>query len=111
MPLVGESHGDPVSPKSPELLDEPVIQLPLPFAGQEFDDGRPPLDKFGAVSPPTINRIGPSDLFRIATVLAIFRQAHLLARRLVCKGRERSALSGFVCGIHDFVMGCVGPII
>src|SRR5947207_1083379 len=68
MPLVGESHSDPGSPKSPKLLDQPVIQLPLPFSGQEFDDGRPLPDKFGAVSPPTINRIGQSDPFRVTTV-------------------------------------------
>src|SRR5882757_11097050 len=43
MPLVGESHGDPVSPKSPKLLNEPVIQFLLPFSGQECDDGRPSL--------------------------------------------------------------------
>ncbi len=102
MPLVSESHGDPVPPKSPKLLDEPVIQLPPPFAGQKFDDGWPPLDKFGAVSPPTINRIGQSDLFRVATVPAIFRQAHFLGRCLVCKGREQSALRGpAICQLLD----------
>ena len=38
VPLVGEAHGDAVVGEGPELLDQPVVELALPLAGQEGDD-------------------------------------------------------------------------
>ena len=35
MPFVGEPHRHPVVAKPPQLLDEPVVELLVPFAGQE----------------------------------------------------------------------------
>lgn len=32
VPFVGKAHGDAVVAKAPELLDQPVVQLALPFA-------------------------------------------------------------------------------
>src|SRR6202022_3412772 len=31
VPFIGEAHGNPVVPKRPYLLDEPVIELAVPF--------------------------------------------------------------------------------
>ena len=38
VPLVGESHRDPVVVERPQLLDQPVVQLLGPLPGQERDD-------------------------------------------------------------------------
>ena len=37
-PLVGEADGDAVVGKRPKLLDQPVVELARPLAGQEVDD-------------------------------------------------------------------------
>src|SRR5882724_1325533 len=34
-PFVGKTHGDPIAAAGPQLLDEAVVQLPGPFAGEE----------------------------------------------------------------------------
>jgi len=40
--FVGEAHGDPVAREGPELFDQPIIELPRPFTGQEcFNLGTP----------------------------------------------------------------------
>ena len=41
VPLVSKAHGDSVTLPGPQLLDETVIQLPLPFLTEKADD-RPP---------------------------------------------------------------------
>src|SRR5690606_19804548 len=41
MPLVGETHRDPVAAVSPAFLDQPVLVFLFPFAPQEGDDGFP----------------------------------------------------------------------
>ena len=43
IPLVSEAHGDAVFGEGPELLDQPIVVLALPFAGEKgFDLGRGP---------------------------------------------------------------------
>src|SRR5215470_641384 len=51
VPLVSEAHRDPVAGKRPQLLDQPVIELAGPLAGQERDDFAPALQELGAVAP------------------------------------------------------------
>jgi hypothetical protein len=38
MPLIGKTHRDPVLTEAPQLLDESIVQLALPLAGEEGDD-------------------------------------------------------------------------
>ena len=38
VPLVGEAHRDAVAAERPQLLDQPVVELLRPLAGQERDD-------------------------------------------------------------------------
>src|SRR5262249_32524067 len=86
VPLVREAHGDPVSGECPELLDEPVVQLPDPFARQEGDDCRPSVQELGAVPPAAVLGVGQRDLLRIATVPGVLGEPDLLPGAL---GGER----------------------
>src|SRR5215831_18967399 len=58
MPLVGEAHRDPIATKRPKLLDETIVQLLIPLAGEELDNGIAPGKKLRAVSPNAVRRIG-----------------------------------------------------
>src|SRR5262249_52827600 len=43
VPFVGEPHGDAIAGERPELLDQAVVQLAVPFPREELDDGRAAL--------------------------------------------------------------------
>jgi hypothetical protein len=45
--LVGEAHGDAVAMERPELLDQAIVELPVPLARQERLDGLAPLQELG----------------------------------------------------------------
>src|SRR5690242_1136516 len=51
MPLVGEAHGDAVAVESPQFLDQAIVQLLVPFAGQELHDGLAPGQKLRTIAP------------------------------------------------------------
>lgn len=51
MPFIGEADGDPISPESPDFLDQAIIAFPRPFPFQERDDLRPPHREFCPVAP------------------------------------------------------------
>jgi hypothetical protein len=74
MPLIGVAHGDPIVGERLELLDQPMVQLLGPLAGQEADDCRSTRGELRAVSPAAVGRIGKSDLFWIPAVPAVFCQ-------------------------------------
>src|SRR5262249_14396113 len=59
MPFVREAHGDAMSAERPQLLDQAVLELSRPLAGQEGDDLRPAVDEFRAVSPAGIRGCRP----------------------------------------------------
>src|SRR6187551_2983175 len=48
VPLVGEAHGDAILTKRPDLLDQAIVELPLPLAQEEGLDRRTSLQKLGA---------------------------------------------------------------
>src|SRR5260370_41793569 len=54
VPFIGEAHADAVLPKGPDLLDQSVVELPLPFAGVKVSDRGPALHEFASVSPPAV---------------------------------------------------------
>src|SRR5438105_12429886 len=58
VPFIGEAHADAVLPKSPDLLDQSVVEPALPFAGEEGSDRVAALQEFGAVAPAAVARIG-----------------------------------------------------
>jgi hypothetical protein len=59
--LVGEADGNPVPTKSPELLDEPVVQLRRPFPGKEGYDFFASMQELRAVPPITVDGITACD--------------------------------------------------
>jgi hypothetical protein len=73
----------------PDFLDQPVIQLPLPFAGQKFDDRLPAAEELGAVPPAAVLRIGQRDALRIAAVPGILGEARLFGGGSDGEGRQR----------------------
>src|SRR5690348_2909942 len=54
MPLVGESHGDPILAKGPHFLDQPIVQLPGPLSFEKCHDRRPAREELGAISPDAV---------------------------------------------------------
>src|SRR5215813_13346657 len=88
-PLVGEANGDPVAGERPELLDEAIVELAVPFAGEELDDRGPAAEKLGAVPPAAVFAVRERYGVRIAAVPGVLGQADLLRRRLGREGGKR----------------------
>src|SRR4029434_6292377 len=82
-------HRNTIVPVGPQLLDEPVVELPIPFACQELDDLGPSLEDLAAVSPLAVDRIRQRDAFGIAGVPGILGGADLLDRGLLREWRKR----------------------
>src|SRR6185369_3064866 len=76
--FVGETHRDPVVAKRPDLLDQAVVELLRPFAGQECLDRVAALEEFGAIAPAAVGRIGLRDPRRVARVPGVLGHAGLL---------------------------------
>jgi hypothetical protein len=87
--LVREPDRDTIARVCPQLLDEPVVELPVPFACQELDDLGPSLEDLAAVSPLAVDRIRQRNAFGIAGVPAILGGADLLDRGLLREWRKR----------------------
>lgn len=88
MPFIGVAHGDPVLREGPELLDQAVVQLLVPFAFKESLGLGPTMNEFRAVTPLGIRRIGQGDLGGVAAVPAIFGQADLEYRGFPSERRQ-----------------------
>jgi hypothetical protein len=91
VPFIGKAHGYPVVAKRPDLFDQPVVQLTLPFAREKCLDGLAAPDELGAVAPGAIQRIGKRNFGRIASVPGILSEARLPRSGLGCKGGQRRA--------------------
>src|SRR5512138_2893165 len=75
MPLILETHRDAVVVERPEILDQAVVELPRPFAGEEGDDGGASGKEFRAVAPAAVLGIGERDALGIARIPGVFRHA------------------------------------
>src|SRR5438552_2730195 len=80
VPLIGETHGNAVVAEGPDFLDQAVVKFALPLASQKFLDRLAALQKFRAVAPSAVARIGERDALRVACVPRILGQADLLDR-------------------------------
>lgn len=89
MPFIRKPHCDATAVERPELLDETVVVLFLPFPGEKGDNGRATLQEFSSVSPPAIGGIGEGDFFGIAGIPSILREAHLLDSSFARKRWQR----------------------
>src|SRR5579872_7546697 len=87
VPFVRESHRDAIAGKGPDLLDQPIVELPCPLALEEGDDLGTPVDEFRAVSPAAVLGVGESDALRLTGIPSVLRCAHLLRSSLGGEGR------------------------
>src|ERR1700722_9152512 len=88
-PFIGETNGDAVLMKGPEFLDQPIVELTVPFAGQKRLDRRAALKELSPVSPPAVFRIGEREARRDAGIPGILRHARLLRRGFLIIGWQR----------------------
>src|SRR5580700_3101829 len=95
VPFVGKADGDSVGMEGPEFLDQPVVELAVPFSCQKGFDRLASLQEFGAVAPTTVGRVAECDARRIARVPGILRQTRLLGGGFVGERRERRAVHGY----------------
>src|SRR5215472_17086767 len=58
MPLISKPHGDAIVVEGPEFLDQPVVELLVPFTGEKGDDLRASIDEFRPVSPSAVLGVG-----------------------------------------------------
>ena len=57
MPLIGESHRDTIVVKSPEFLDQAIIEFSIPFPNKERDDRIAAEQKLTPISPRAVGSI------------------------------------------------------
>src|ERR1700736_3355134 len=69
--LIGDTDGDTALAESPDFLDQPVVDLAVPFSGQEFFDCYAALQKFRTIAPAAVARVGERDPLRITRVPCI----------------------------------------
>src|SRR5262249_3719306 len=89
VPLIGETNGDPASLEGPQLLDQPIVELAVPLAGEEADDLLAPVEELRAIPPARVGRVGLGHLLGIARVPGILGQTNLLRRGLARERRKR----------------------
>src|SRR5262245_7237087 len=94
MPLVRESNGDAIVPERPQLLDQSIVQLAVPFAPKKRDDLLAPGDEFGPIAPAALETIGTGHPLGVARIPAILGSPHLLDRRVERERRQRRSRLG-----------------
>src|SRR5437879_2418779 len=91
VPLILKPHRDTVAVERPEILDQAILVLLRPFAGEERHDRGAALENFGAVTPAAPFRIGERHAFGVACIPGIFGHAGFLGRGLSRERRKRGA--------------------
>src|SRR5882757_2976598 len=89
MPFILKTHRDAVVMKCPEILDQAIVELSCPFAGEEGNDRRPAFEKFRAVAPAAVLGIGERHASGIPGIPGIFGHAGLLRGGLFRKRWKR----------------------
>src|SRR6476660_2221434 len=78
VPLVLKPHRDAVAVEGPEILDQAILMLFRPFAGEKGGDRGAALEKFRTVTPAAIFGIGQRHAGGIARIPGVFGHAGLL---------------------------------
>src|SRR5947209_12556070 len=89
VPLIGKAHRDAVLAKRPELLDEAVLELAVPFARQKRFDAGPALDELRAIAPAAVGGVSRGHPRGVARIPCIFRQTYLRGGPCGAAGRQR----------------------
>src|SRR5215470_20369848 len=88
VPFIGKAHGDPIVAECPHFLNQPIIELAIPFASEERLDFLAPMNEFGSVSPNAVGGIGESYAGRVAGIPGVLGEAGFLCRGFRGKGRQ-----------------------
>jgi hypothetical protein len=70
VPFICKPHSDPVVAERPHFLDQPIIELAIPFAREKRLNRLAALNELGAVAPDAIDGIAKGDAGGIAAVQA-----------------------------------------
>src|SRR5262249_8375419 len=95
------AHGDAVLAEGPDLFDQAVVELALPFAGQEGLDLLASAQELRAVAPEAVDRIGLRDAHGIAGGPGVFRHARLLRGSLLGGRRQRRSVHGRLLNVRS----------
>src|SRR5579859_2160713 len=99
MRFVRKPDGNAVSIEAPQFLDEPVVELSLPFPFQERNHLVAPMYEFRPVSPVRIRGIAASYSLRIARIPVVLNQANFQDGGFPCE-RWDQAWCWFGLGAH-----------
>src|SRR5215813_13218708 len=88
MPFIGKTNGNTVSVMGPEFLNQSIVEFPIPFTGQKFDNRLPSLKNLGTIAPPAVFRVRQAYPFRITRIPAILSCTDLLNSCLSSKRRQ-----------------------
>src|SRR5262245_56497245 len=102
VPFIVEAHGDAIVGKSPQLLDQSIVELARPFAAQERLDLGAPHREFGAIAPAAVLGIAERDALGVARVPGILGHAHLLHGGLACERRKRGTAHALMLLVVTF---------
>ena len=72
VPLILETQRDAIGLERPEVLDQAIVQFGRPFAREKGDNGGSALEKFRAMAPAAVLRIGERNALGIARVPGVF---------------------------------------
>ena len=89
VPFILKAHRDAIAVERPEILDQAILVLLRPFAGEERDDRGAALEKLGAVAPAAVLGIGQRHALGVARIPGVFGHAGLLGGGLSGERRKR----------------------
>jgi hypothetical protein len=90
--FVSKAHGDAIAGKSPEFLDQPLVEFARPFASQERLDLDATAWKLSAIAPTAVESIGKRDARRVARIPCVLCRADLLDGALFAEWGKRLAV-------------------
>src|SRR3954454_118415 len=89
VPLISEAHRDAILVEGPQLLDQAVVQLTIPFTCQERLDLVTALHELRPVPPSAVQCVGERHALGITAVPGILGKADLLGSFFNCgEGRQ-----------------------
>src|SRR6202008_4622324 len=77
MAFIGEANRDTVALERPQLLYQAVVQFPVLFPCEEWNDLGPAARKLGAIAPTAVLRIDKRHPLRITAIPAVFGHPNL----------------------------------
>src|ERR1044072_1257778 len=95
VPLIRETNSNAIPLAGPKFFDEPIVQLPGPFARKKLLDRFPASEELRAVAPDAVGRIGQRYSAWITRIPGVLRHPHLLSGGLGGERRQwRAGLFG-----------------